>query len=301
MDFQPFQNLQDLKAMLDLLSAGRKADNGSYYVHRGDLQWWLFYLSADRDWRADISLLREDGRLLGWTLLSRDENAIDVYASPELRGTPVEQALFERVLAQGSALDFLDAYWIAEDDTAKIEQLTSRGFQRKDDCAVLFQRDLTSPLNPPALPDGFSLRTSRGTEEDARLRSTASYAAFESDRTFDEYAARTWKFMQSPVYAPEHEIFIAAPDGQIAAFCVLWTDELNKAGHFEPIGVHPNFQRRGLGKCLMYDCFRRLKEERMETASVCTGNLNESGCALYEATGFRRAKKLLTFTTRSKP
>jgi hypothetical protein len=35
--------MHDLFAMLNLLSQGRKANNGTHYVHRGDLQWWLFY------------------------------------------------------------------------------------------------------------------------------------------------------------------------------------------------------------------------------------------------------------------
>ncbi len=42
MEIYSFEGLQDLRAMLDLLSNGAKANNGTHYVHRGDLQWWLF-------------------------------------------------------------------------------------------------------------------------------------------------------------------------------------------------------------------------------------------------------------------
>lgn len=299
MNLQPYQNLQDLDAMLDLLAEGRKADNGTYYVHRGDLQWWLFYISPQETWQPNVHLLRENGKLLGWVLLSLDENALDIYVKPELRGTSVEHELFAWAARQTSALDYVDAYWIAEDDSARIEWLTANGFAPRENYAVLLKRNLSDGLEPLALPDGFALRTSRGTEEDARLRSVASYAAFESGKTFEEYVPRTWKFMQSPVYVPGHEIFIAAPAGQVAAFCMIWTDDLNKVGHFEPVGTHPDFQRKGLGKALLLDAMRRLKSEGMNEATVCTGAANIPAIALYQALGFRNGKKLLTFTKRN--
>jgi mycothiol synthase len=149
-------------------------------------------------------------------------------------------------------------------------------------------------LDVPPLPEGFSIRTSRG-EEDAQLRSVASYAAFGARKPFEEYWPRTLRFMQSPVYVPQHEIFINAPDGDVASYCIVWTDTLNKAGHFEPVGTHPNFQRRGLGKILLFESLCRLKSEGMSEASVCTNHDNEAAVRLYESVGFQKAKRLLTF------
>ncbi len=57
MEMRPYTGLQDLQAMLDLLSEGRKANNGTYYVHRGDLQWWLFYTDVPQEtWQSEIRL-----------------------------------------------------------------------------------------------------------------------------------------------------------------------------------------------------------------------------------------------------
>lgn len=302
MNLQPYVNHQDLNAMLDLLAIGRKANSGSYYVHRGDVQWWLFYTDTPPQvWQSNIRLLKEDEKLLGWILLSKDENAFDIYVMPNLRGSSAERDLYAWAIDHLSKLETVDAYWVAEDDSVRIELLKEFGFAPKETYTVLFMRDLSELPKISALPNDFALRHSRGNEEDAKLRSVASHSAFESEKPFEEYWQRTWKFMQSPAYVPQHEIFLTAPSGQVASYCIVWTDELNKEGHFEPVGTHADFQRRGLGKRLMYDCFRRLKDEGMETASVCTGNLNDCGIALYEATGFRRAKKLLTFTKRNTP
>jgi ribosomal protein S18 acetylase RimI-like enzyme len=102
--------------------------------------------------------------------------------------------------------------------------------------------------------------------------------------------------MQSSIYVPEHEIFVEAPDGRIAAFCIIWTDSQTKTGLFEPVGTHPDFQGRGLGKSLLFEGLRRLKSEGMNEASVCVHNTNPTAMRLYEAVGFHQIKRLLTYT-----
>jgi mycothiol synthase len=76
----------------------------------------------------------------------------------------------------------------------------------------------------------------------------------------------------------------------------VWTDELTKVGHFEPVGTHPDFQRRGLGKSMLLEAMRRLKSEEMTEADVCTNYDNEAAIGLYESVGFRMSKKLLVFS-----
>ncbi|MCI0551370.1 MAG: GNAT family N-acetyltransferase [Anaerolineae bacterium] len=291
-----YEGIQDLYAMLDLLAEGRKADNGTYYVHRGDLQWWLFYTDVPQEaWQPNIHLWIDDGdRLIGWALLSQGEYAFDVYVSPLLRGDSREHEMLAWAVEQMSALGSLQNVWVAEDDEVRIRWMKENGFKPEQGHFVHFKRSLFGPLDGPALPEGFSLRTSRG-QEDARLRSVISHAAFGSSKPFEEYWPRTLRFMQSAVYVPEHEIFVVSPNGEIAAFCIIWTDELSKIGHFEPVATHPNFQRIGLGKSLLFEGMRRLKSEGMNEADVCTNDDNAPAIRLYESVGFQKAKRLLTY------
>jgi mycothiol synthase len=295
MQARSYEGLHDLYAMLDLLAEGRKANNGTYYAHRGDLQWWLFYTDVPpQAWQSNIRLWRQDGHLIGWALLSLDEDAFDVFVDPRLRGGALEHEILAWAVEQMSAHDAVQNAWVAEDDDVRIRWLEANGFAREESHFVLFKRSLTGPLDGSALPEGFSIRTSRG-EEDAQLRSVASYAAFGARKPFEAYWPRTLRFMKSPVYVPQHEIFINAPEGDVASYCIVWTDTLNKAGHFEPVGTHPNFQRRGLGKILLFESLRRLKSEGMSEASVCTNHDNEAAIHLYESVGFQKVKRLLTF------
>ena len=295
MKARAYEGMHDLYAMLNLLSEGHKANNGTHYVHRGDLQWWLFYTDVASDvWQSQIRLWMEDDRLIGWALLSPEEEAFDVFTVPELRGSSSENEMLEWAVEQMSGIDNLQNVWVADDDDVHKDWLDRNGFQCQERYTQYFHRSLSGPLDGPPLPEGFAIRSSRG-EEDAQLRSVCSSAAFGSTRPFDDYWPRTLRFMQSPVYVPQHEIFVTAPGGEVASYCIIWTDELTKVGHFEPVGTHPDYQRKGLGKCLLYEGFRQLKAEGMQEADLCTNYDNPAAHALYESVGFRKAKRLLTY------
>ena len=95
-------------------------------------------------------------------------------------------------------------------------------------------------------------------EPEVEMRARAQYGAFGSSAPFERYLERFRKFMRSPVYDPDLDIVAVAPDGQIGAFCIVWMDPVNRVGLFEPVGTHPDFQRRGLGRAVMLEGLRRL-------------------------------------------
>lgn len=298
MKIRTYQGLNDLSAMLDLLSMGSQANNGTHYVHRGDLQWWLFYTDVPPEvWQSKIHLWEENGQLIGWVLLSLEDSTMDVFVHPTLRGDAREREMLDWALVQMSEFDEVQMYWVAENDEVRMRWLEDHGFVCGESHTVRLTRSLSEPLRVPKLPDGFHLRTSRGAE-DARLRSVASHAAFGSSKPFEEYWPRTLRFMQSSVYVPEHEVFVVSPEGEVASYCIVWTDEMNRLGHFEPVGTHPRFQRKGLGKILLLDVLRRLQAEGMQQADVCTGHDNEAAIRLYESVGFRLEQRLLTYKKR---
>jgi mycothiol synthase len=296
MEHRSYQGQSDLHLMLDLLTEGRKANNGTYYVHRGDLQWWLFYNDdVTQQWKSRVRLWMEGDRLIGWGLLSPfDGHAFDVYADPLLRGTGHEQEMLSWAVEQMSAYEYVQTVWVADDDEFRIRWLEENGFSPREEFMHLFKRSISEPLSAPSLPEGFHACASRGVE-DVQLRAAASHASFGSTKPIDEYQARLLRVMQSPVYIKEHDVLVTAPDGQVSAFCCIWTDPLNKMGYFEPVGVHPDFHRRGLGKSLLLEGLCCLQSEGMTEASVCTNSDNPAAIRLYESAGFLKVKRLLTY------
>lgn len=292
---RPYQNPADLAKMCALLQAGRKAQNGTYYVHIGDLRWWFYYPAWEHDQPHNTFLWDDPAnpdRLLGWTLFSLYWGYLDVYIHPDLIGTPQAERILtwaeERLslLLRSSSKKKLHVMWISQGDKILDEHFQRRGFQLTEDDMAHLTCSLTGQLPKSAITAGYIVRTSAG-ERDALGRARAQYGAFGSTLPLEIYVERFRKFMQSPAYNPEFDVVAVAPDDQISAFCMIWPDPVNKVGLFEPVGTHPDFQRRGLGKAVMLEGLRRLQALGMTKACVNTDARNLPAIKLYEAVGFR--------------
>ncbi len=299
---RPYRDERDLRAMLQLLRHGRQAANGTYYIHCGDLQWWLYYPPLAGDFWEQIYLWDDPaapGRLLGWALLSPDWVGFDVNIRPELRGSPQAHAMYiwaeEQALqlARESGKRTIYTLWILHEDEVLRDHFTSRGF-RMGRGMLHFTRHLAGDLTTPALRHGFTLRGSKGVVE-VEQRARAQYGAFGSAAPFELYRQRFTHFMHSPVYDPQLDIVAVAEDGQVGAFTIVWTDAATATGLFEPVGTHPAFQRHGLGRAVMLEGMRRLKERGMRRAIVNTYEDNLAAIRFYQSVGFQAAGRLGTY------
>jgi mycothiol synthase len=299
---RPYRDECDLEKILSVLVEGRRANNGTYYVHTGDLKWWLYYTTHPR-W--DQLFLWEDagGDILGWVLFSPGWRAFDAFIRPDLRGSAQAEAIYawavegitEIILCEGGR-QAIRTVWISEKDAVMTGWLGRAGFVPDQEYQFmhLMTRPLDDPIPAPSLPEGYRLRPVAG-EGEVESRASTQHAAFESDMPLEAYCQRYLHFMHSPVYQPEMDIVIAAPDGRIAAFCILWLDPANRVGLFEPVGVHPDFQRRGLGKAVVQEGLRRMQAYGMCTAIVCSVWHNPAAYKLYRTAGFRTVDVLRTY------
>jgi ribosomal protein S18 acetylase RimI-like enzyme len=101
--------------------------------------------------------------------------------------------------------------------------------------------------------------------------------------------------MRSPAYVPDHDLVAFDPGGRVAAFCVIWADPDNRVGLFEPVGAHPDFQRRGLGKAVMAEGLRRMRKEGLLSAIVGAEYDNPAALGLYRSLGFRIVNRICTY------
>lgn len=286
----------DVARMCALLQAGRAASIPAYYVHPGDLKWWLYYPPVGSSWWQHIYLWDDpenSSRLLGWALIDPGGETFDIFYQPELHATKTAEAMLawgERAAmenARSAGRNSIGIFWVLPSDTFRIGWLESRGYTiRYQSAALTCSLAERIPAIGP-LPNGYELRACRGLEE-VEARARAQHGAFESKIPFDQYVQRFTHFMQSPAYDPETDIVAAAPDGSIAAFAITWVDPVNKVGLFEPVGTHPDHQRKGLGRALMFEALRQLQARGMIQAIVSTGEQNTPALELYRAVGFEQ-------------
>jgi ribosomal protein S18 acetylase RimI-like enzyme len=301
MEPRPYRQPTDLDRMRALLVEGRKANNGTYYVHVGDVNWWLFYPNQEQEFPERIFLWEDGERVIGWALFSPRDRAFDVYVHPAERGSERAEGMYRwaangmETLARKLGHPDIRMFWVFEDDAVLTALLQKHGFARSGDDMAYLARSLADPIPAPPLPVGYTVRPVAG-EREVQKRATASHGAFGSKLPFEQYWPRYLSFMQSPAYEAGRDMVVVAPGERFAAFCIYWLDPVNRVGLFEPVGTHPDFQRQGLGKALLLESLRRMRERQTNTAIVCAEVGNARALRLYESVGFHAANRLCMYT-----
>lgn len=106
-----------------------------------------------------------------------------------------------------------------------------------------------------------------------------------------EWAQRYLRFMRSPVYYRRRDLVAASPEGRIASFMVWWPDPSGIA-QIEPFGTHPDFQRQGTGRALMYYALKQMRAAGMTLARVITDEPRSDATAFYSGVGFREVERV---------
>jgi ribosomal protein S18 acetylase RimI-like enzyme len=170
--------------------------------------------------------------------------------------------------------------WAHESDSLRPDILTQHGYTRGDWPEYERRRSLAVPIPDAPPAPGYTVRSLGGIEE-LPSRSWASWRAFHPDEPDENYEGWEWyhNIQRTPMYRRDLDIVAAAPTGEIAGFCTIWYDDVTRNGFFEPVGVVPEHQRRGLGKAVMCEGLRRLKRMGADMATV--GGFSVEANALY--------------------
>jgi mycothiol synthase len=298
-----YRDPMDFERMKDVLISGRQVNNNAHYIHPGDLSWWLYYPPFNENPWQYIYLWGDPGpgdKLVGWALFSPRWRTFDVFVSPEFYASDLEAQLItwsiEKIayIVRENGGTNIRTMWINENDAWFISLLEQHGFEKDARYMLYMERSLDAPISEITLPPELHLRHVLG-EQDLIPRAAVSYAAFGWSAPFEQYVQRYRNFMRSPVYAPERDIIALAPNGHFAAFCLYWLDTTNRIGLFEPVGVHPDFQRRGLGKCVLLEGMQKMRASGMKIAAVCAEHDNPAAQKLYHSLGFRTIRTLNTY------
>jgi len=85
-----------------------------------------------------------------------------------------------------------------------------------------------------------------------------SLRAFHPNEPSDLYKGCAWyrNIQRAPLYRHYLDIVAITPTGEFAYFCTVWFDDVTRADAFEPVGIEPAQQQRGLSKAVMCEGLR---------------------------------------------
>jgi mycothiol synthase len=172
-----------------------------------------------------------------------------------------------------------------EGDRVRREVLMRRGYTRQAPVGCDHRRPMSGPIPDVPLAAGYSIRSLSG-PEDLPARSWVSWRAFHPEAPAEEYNGWEWyrNVQRAPLYRQELDLVAVAPDGAFASFCTIWYDEVTGTAYYEPVGTAPEHQRRGLGRAVMMEGLRRLKDLGAVLAAV--GSAAPHARAFYNSIGF---------------
>jgi mycothiol synthase len=241
-------------------------------------------ISGERTWEVDFHLWEtESGKLVG-VVHPEARNHIWLEVHPGYR--QLEEEMLEWAEQHHAEIRPpharswpLDTF-VYERDEERAALLAQRGYENLSLDGVDLRRSLEEPIPEPRLPEGYAIRALRREDEaDVAALTGVTNLVFRTDFTREGM----WVCMGAPT--PHAELAVVAPDGTFASFCTIWLDEGNRVGGFEPVGTHPAYRRRGLGRAMMYEALRRLRAWGATAAELGTG-YHAPAVHFYKALGF---------------
>jgi ribosomal protein S18 acetylase RimI-like enzyme len=281
--FRPYADETDYQRMRALLCTMYALNGPPSYCTLGDLDWWRFTNDdPDAVHLAQLWLHNDDVVAIAWP----GGEQVDLMAHPQhraLEDTLLDWAEGQRRWSAAESNEPVEIVaWGYSGDHDRTAVLQGRGYKRTGDYLSFKTRSLGEPVPEPLLPPGFDLRHVQG-EADLEQRVAVHRAAFAPSRMS---VAKHRAVMHAPTYRPKLDLVVVAPDTTFAAFCIIWFDEANRMGIFEPVGCHPDFQRRGLTKALLYAGLRRLQALGATMACVNSWHNEVAANKLYQSVGF---------------
>jgi mycothiol synthase len=289
-----FAGEEDYARVRDLLIELSGDSGRATYCTVGDLDWWRS-TEEDPDSIQKMQIWFDGERVISWAWPS-DENSVDLIAHPGYPELVSAMILWSEqdALARSESANLTLETWSYGNDSARNDALRQAGFERSEPEILLRSRSVDGQSSEPLLPAGYTIRDMRNaTDEDIERRVEVHRAAFAPSKMTVEKHRRV---MAAPTYRPDLDLFMQTEDGSFASFTIVWFDESNKFGLFEPLGTHPDHQRKGLGREIMAEGLRRLAALGATTAYINTGTGNPAANALYEKAGFRLVDENVKWT-----
>ncbi|MFN8474283.1 MAG: GNAT family N-acetyltransferase [Anaerolineae bacterium] len=291
---RPFQNEADYDLMRQLLIQTYPLCSPPLNLLVGELDWWRS-TTNDPEQMSKVRLWFDDvGALVAFVWLRGDQ--IEVMIHPDHR--QLERQILPRAEADlAQSLDARQAgsdarsfhYWSYEQDHVRNAMLQAFRYQRvEDEFMVCHRLNVTDAPPPRPLPAGYVVRSFAG-ESEIQSRVDAHRSAFHPSRMTVE---KHRKVMVSPTYRQALDIVCAAIDGAIAACTIVWFDEVNRVGIFEPVACHTDYQRQGLASAVMIEGLRRIYTLGGTVALVMSHRDDSPGAHTYRSLGFEMIGRL---------
>jgi GNAT superfamily N-acetyltransferase len=135
----------------------------------------------------------------------------------------------------------------------------ARGYQRNDEYILWDSVFAIQPELPEyTLPEGYRLQSMADDNDLDRRRKAFGLGFSHPDPKDWPSLLANQELQKAPDYRCELDLYVVAPDGEFASFCIAWWDEHNRIAMLEPVGTVPEHRRKGLARAVVLEAIRRV-------------------------------------------
>jgi ribosomal protein S18 acetylase RimI-like enzyme len=281
----------DYERLQRYLAIDHRFGEDEHYVSPGDLDWWLNYEDDPAARMREIPLWLEGDSVVAWCYAYK--GSIDIFLHPSRYALLPEIIAWAEKSSRASGAEVVELY--ANDrDTERQRFYASAGYTRTDEHFIFRTHSLAGGLPHPRLPDGYRFRDMTALADgDLERRVELHRVVWEpSHWTAPKHA----RLMQTRNYRPDLDLIVVAPNGDFAAYMILWFEPNQAYGLVEPVGCHPVYRQQKLTQALMYEGLRRLKRLGADRAYVSSSHASLPANRLYESCGFTEVDRIRKWT-----
>ena len=141
----------------------------------------------------------------------------------------------------------------------QVEELVKRGYSKTEEATFQNVIDLNKLLIPENNIVGLTF-VDKNEVGNLIDRQFAVHKGFHNeDAAAPKKDIEAFSIMESaPMFKNDLEI-IAKYDNKLIGLLVVWIDDVTRQALIEPASIHPEYQRKGIGKQLVLEALRRIK------------------------------------------
>ncbi len=206
-----------------------------------------------------------------------------VFGQPHFQRRPQYDFLLKEMLDYADATfrdrqRNLHKIWTYEHDESLNTLLQNQGYEQDAGHPDYISEFIINQLPESKLAEGYAFRSMQD-ENNLEKRRKIFGRAFRHPDPKDWPTIFSYQELQrAPDYRKDLDIYIVGPDGEYTACCIVWFDERNRTGIFEPVGSI----LLGHGREVVMEGIRRIAALGVRKTLVGTGQ------RFYLAIGFQR-------------
>jgi ribosomal protein S18 acetylase RimI-like enzyme len=172
-------------------------------------------------------------------------------------------------------LDWAERHWQGENghinlmvydwDIERQQLLAKRGYENLGAIEDIRIYDLTRSYPGAVLPPGFRITSMAeyGTSTERIDLENSVWGAKLDEAWFRGKSS-------APTYSPAWDLIAVSPEGMMIAYNLVWLYSLIQAAEIDPLGTHPDYRQRGLGRALLLESFKRMQVSGIRYAYIAS-------------------------------